>query len=103
MNGNFFMPDISDDKARIKWNEFNKQINGENFVDYKIPIEAVRYRINGKIAIDRIGELSSNNSKKVIAIVESNETLTVFTDDNGLIKQHIIDKNKDPAINQFNE
>lgn len=55
----FFMPDTDDDTARDKWNNLNRQVNRENAANYKIPIESVRYENNERVALDRVGELSS--------------------------------------------
>ena len=102
MNKDFFMPNLEDIEARQKWNEFNKLVNGNDADDFKVPIESIRYPKNG-FEIERVGDCSSydrvKSSRKVIAIVESNEIITVFTDDN---ENHTLIK-KECNIAQFKD
>ena len=87
---NFFMPNIDEITARDKWNELNKSINGSDAHRFS-PVESVRYVINDRSALDRVGEPSLYNSKKVMAIIESDDKITVFSGDDCSMK-HVLDK-----------
>lgn len=99
----FFMPNIDEITARDKWNELNKLTNGNEAQKFKVPVESVRYVINEKYALDRVGELSSYNSKMVMAIIQSDEKLTVFTDFNGYLNSHVVDRYDGIGIHHFQD
>lgn len=103
MNDFFIMPGFDEITGRDKWNQLNELINGNDAHNYIIPVESVRYLIDDKYALDRVGEPSSHNSKMVIAIVESDEKLTVFTDVNGGLMRHAILKYEGIGIILFQD
>jgi hypothetical protein len=101
MTDKFFFPGFVGESASDELNKLNKSVNDHNANDFKMPNESIRYRIGEKSVLDRVGEFSSFNSKLVVAIVESDNCITVYSKDNDSLLRYVVDKHDRIGINHF--
>ena len=89
----FFMPDLDKDVAIEKWNEFNKIVNGDSANDYSIPVYEFSYKNKrGRHSIARVGEPFDETNKIILAIVQSDNGMVVYTKENLGESNQIIEK-----------
>ena len=88
----FFMPGIEKDEAIKKWKEFHKQVNKKN--EFTIPVYEFSYDDEeGRHRSMKIDGYFKETSKKIIAIVQSESGMAIYTEDhsnnpNCIIKEY---------------